>query len=457
MRTRLPALHAGWAAPLTPAGLPYDRVMTDRDSLLATIRDGEDSELELKEVVFRGGRVAFGGKKRRASSEMAEVFVSMANTSGGLVVLGVRDADRAIVGIDPDHRDALEQFVVNVATENCEPVIVPDLRWRHLPDADGEERLCLVVRVPQSRYEVHRTNEGRHLERVGTHRHLMSGDRLSRLLVLRGLTTPVEEWPAKRCRMEHLDRERLRSYFRGRFPGRSPSRDWTAGLARHKIIVETEAGPVPTVVGALMFGQRPEEVLPSAFIDLVSYRHEDPDGNSADSRRITGPLPRQIADAVSYLQLSPLNPTVSVKRDDGRHDYPAYSVRALQEAVVNAVVHRDYAAPSQIIVRLFPDRIEFRNPGGLFNGLTTSDLYEGCMPRRRNANIAWFLRSYESEATGSAFMESRGEGFMNLVRDSERLSGRRPEIKVIGDITQLTIYAAPPPARSGTSAGFSPS
>lgn len=431
--------------------------MTDRDSLLASIRDGEGSGLELKEVVFRGGRVAFGGKKRRASSDLAEVFVSMANTRGGRVVLGVRDADRAIVGIDPDKRDALEQFVVNAAIENCEPVIIPDLRWRHLPDADGEERLCLVVDVPQSQYEVHRTNEGRHLERVGTHRHLMSGDRLSRLLVLRGLTTPVEVWPAKQCRMEHLDHDRLKSYFQGRLQGRSPSKDWTAALARHKIIVKTKADPIPTVLGALMFGQRPEEVIPSAFIDLVSYRHEDPDGNSADSRRITGPLPRQIADAVSYLQLSPLNPTVSVKRDDGRHDYPAYSVRALQEAVVNAVVHRDYAAPSQIIVRLFPDRIEFRNPGGLFNGLTTQDLYDGCMPRRRNANVAWFLRSYESEVTGSSFMESRGEGFLNLVRDSERLSGRRPEIKEIGDTTQLTIYAAPAPVRSSAPGGGSPS
>lgn len=422
--------------------------MIDHATLLSSIREGEGTELELKEVVFRGGRVAFGGKKRRASSDLAEVFVSMANTRGGLVVLGVRDADLAIVGVDPAKRNVLEQFVVNVTTENCEPVIIPDLYWRHLPDADGKERLCLVVRVPQSPYEVHRTNEGRHLERVGTHRHLMSGDRLSRLLVVRGMTTPVEEWPAKRCRMEHLDGERLRRYFRGRSPDWSLPEDWEAALARHKITVKTDPGPVPTVVGALMFGQRPEEVIPSAFIDLVSYRHDDADGNSADSRRITGPLPKQIADAVSYLQLSPLNPTVSVKRDDGRHDYPAYSVRALQEAVVNAVVHRDYAAPSQIIIQLFPDRIEFRNPGGLFNGLTPGDLYDGCMPRRRNANVAWFLRSYRSEVTGSAFMESRGEGFKNLVRDSERISGRRPEITVAGDTTHLTIYAATAPVGS---------
>ena len=50
----------------------------------------------------------------------------------------------------------------------------------------------------------------------------------------------------------------------------------------------------------------------------------------------------------------------------GHHDYPSYSDRALREAIVNAVVHRDYEiGNSQIILRLFSDRIEFRNPGAL--------------------------------------------------------------------------------------------
>ncbi len=431
--------------------------MIDRADLLASIRGGENSKLEFKEVVVRGGRVAFGGKKRRASSDLAEVFVSMANTQGGEVVFGVRDSDRAVVGIEPTHRDTVEQFVVDVAVDSCEPTIVPGLEWVFLPGEDGTERLCLLVIIPRSPRDVHRTNDGRYLERISMRRCLISTDRLSRLLVGRGQPTAFELWPAPRARLEDLDRNLLGDHYRGRFPDWTPSEDWTDEPGRDVLAAETDSGPVPTNAGVLMFTQEPDAFLSSAFIEMESYRHNDPDGSSADSTRITGPLPRQIADAVSYLQLSPLNPTVSVKRDDGRHDYPAYSVRALQEAVVNAVVHRDYAAPSQIIVRLFPDRIEFRNPGGLFNGLTTSDLYEGCMPRRRNANIAWFLRSYESEATGSVFMESRGEGFMNLVRDSERLSGRRPEIKVIGDTTQLTIYAAPRPARSDTSDGGSPS
>ena len=91
---------------------------------------------------------------------------------------------------------------------------------------------------------------------------------------------------------------------------------------------------------------------------------------------------------------------------------------------------------------MFPDRIEFQNPGALYNTLTIENLYAGCQPARRNQFLTGFMRYYESPVTGSSFLEARGEGFLNLVRDSLRLSGRRPELEQIGEATKLTIYAA---------------
>jgi hypothetical protein len=178
-------------------------------------------------------------------------------------------------------------------------------------------------------------------------------------------------------------------------------------------------------------------------IDLTSEQQDMLDGAAVDRRQITGPLPSQIAQALTYLQVSPLNPTASRKDGRGRHDYPSYVDRSLQEAIVNAVVHRDYEVQgSQIIIRLFPDRIEFQNPGALYNTLTVENLYAGCQPVRRNQLLAGFLRAYKSAVTGGRFLEAMGEGFLNLVRDSERLSGRRPELTQIGQATKLTIYAA---------------
>ena len=414
--------------------------------LMAAIRAGEDTELELKEVVFRGGRAAFPGERGRAASRLAEVFVSMANTAGGTVVIGVRDRDRAVTGIDESHRGPLEQFIVNVATEGCRPMIVPALDWDYLPAPDGAPRLCLAVAIPAARFDVHHTSDGRYLQRIGSHRRLIPPERLARMLSARRLAAPFEERAMVGARLEDLDEKRLAAYFRARFPAWSPPDEWAPTLEAHKLAAAADSGTVPTCLGLLLFADAPERFVGGAFVDMASYKHGAPDGEAADSARIAGPLPEQIARALAYLRVSPLNPTASRKDGWGRRDYPSYADRALQEAVVNAVVHRDYeAAGSQVIVRLFPDRIEFRNPGALYNTLTVENLYAGCQPIRRNQLLAGFLRDYKSEVTGGSYMEARGEGFLNLVRESEKLSGRRPELEQIGDSTRLTVWAAPPP------------
>ena len=415
----------------------------DTQALLSSIQAGEDTELELKEVVFRGDRIAFGSDPGRASSKLVEVFVSMANTRGGTLVMGVRDADRVVVGVDPLKRDLLEQFVVNVATTNCNPMIVPALDWAYLPAEGGEPRLCLVIEVPASRFDVHQTGDGRFLQRIGSHRHLIPAERLARLLSARRLTDPVEERPVFGSRLEDLHDLRIETYFRNRFPEWTRPENWTPTVLAHKLAAPTDAGVIPTYLGVLLFAERPEQHLPGAYISLAAYRHPVADGNTSDSRQITGPLPEQIAQVLTYFGSSPLIPTVSRKGPQGRHDFPSYVHTALQEAVVNAVVHRDYEVRgSQIIIRLFPDRIEFQNPGALYNTLTIENVYAGCQPARRNQFLAGFLRDYKSPLTGAAYMEARGEGFLNLVRNSQRLSGRRPELKQIGAATKLTIYAA---------------
>ena len=75
----------------------------------------------------------------------------------------------------------------------------------------------------------------------------------------------------------------------------------------------------------LLFAERPERHLPGACISLASYRHAVADGNTSDSRQITGPLPEQISQVLTYFASSPLIPTVSRKGPDGRHDFPSYA------------------------------------------------------------------------------------------------------------------------------------
>ena len=413
-----------------------------------SIRAGEDTELELKELRFRGNRISFGRDPGRPAPRLAEVFVSMANTNGGVVVFGIRDGDRLPVGIESDKRELVEQLVVNAATENCLPMIVPALNWEYLPGAGGTPALCLIVQIPRSPHELHQTSDGRFLQRIGSHRRVIPAERLARMLSGRRMTNPIEERPVFGSTLDDLHDLRLERYFRDRFPDWTRPEQWSRTLMAHKLAASTDAGATPTHLGVLLFAERPEQFLPGAYVDVAAYRHDKPDGETIDSRRITGPLPEQIAQTLTYFQSSAMVPTASRKDWDGRHDYPSYASTALQEAVVNAVVHRDYEVRgSQVIIRLFLDRIEFQNPGALYNTLTIENLYAGCQPARRNQFLAGFMRDYQSPLTGASYMEARGEGFLKLVRDSERLSGRRPLLEQIGDATKLTIYAARPPAR----------
>lgn len=136
-------------------------------------------------------------------------------------------------------------------------------------------------------------------------------------------------------------------------------------------------------------------------------------------------------------------PVAAIKDELGRQDRPAYSLRALQEGIVNALAHRDYTVGgSQVRVFLFPDRIEISSPGRLPNTLTPADLFAGCQPIRRNQMLAGFLRDYVSPITGRSYMEARGEGFLAMVRECQKTAGRAPALDIIGDSVRLTVFGS---------------
>ncbi len=419
--------------------------------LLKEIAAGEDTYLEFKEVVFRGNQVRFSSEEGKASSVIAEVFVSLANTAGGVVLFGVNKRGE-VVGFEAAGRETLEQFVVNCALHNCTPPIEPLLDWIVLPDSQGQEHLCLKVDVSRSRFYVHHTLDGRFLKRVGSHRQLIPAEELGRLLASRGLAVPFEERPVPRTTLQALNRLRFESHYEAAYGAQvgDSGLAFERLLANLKLAVESEDGLwQPTHLGILLFCDRPERYLDGCFVDVAAYDHAEADGNTLDSKRITGPVPEQIEATLRYLLQSPLAAVGSMKDGWGRRDRPAYSGPALQEAVVNALAHRDYQlVGSQVLVTLFPDRIEIRNPGGLHNTLQPENLYAGCQPFRRNQMLCGFLRAWQSPITGRAYMEQRGEGFLTMVRESQRLSSRRPDLAVTPQAVRLTIYARPPEAGS---------
>ena len=118
------------------------------------------------------------------------------------------------------------------------------------------------------------------------------------------------------------------------------------------------------------------------------------------------------------------------------------------EAIVNAVVHRDYSIRgSQIRLSMFADRLEINSPGGLPNNLTIDSMTVR-QSTRNEALTSIFGRIPVGGIRGSGdrqfFMERRGDGVSIILRETEALGGKIPEYQLIDDSDLvLTIPAAP--------------
>ena len=150
-----------------------------REEILNQLRAGEDGRAGFKEMHF-GHR----GVLSPNTEELAGELVAFANAEGGAVFLGVGDSG-AVLGIPPERLDVAEQWLLNVATHNCDPPIRPVVRKALLPGDGGGDGRILLAEVPRGLY-VHRAAGGRYYTRVGSTKRDLTPPLLARLFQQRG-------------------------------------------------------------------------------------------------------------------------------------------------------------------------------------------------------------------------------------------------------------------------------
>ena len=413
-----------------------------RDTAAEYVREiqlGEDSSLVFAEVVLEGDRVEGPGR-----DVLADEVAAFANSSGGVLWLGVRDAARAVSGIPLEHLDAVQRYVVDIADHAITPPVVPLIEKLELPDADGRMRPVLKVEI-ECGFFVHRSPGG-YLQRVGTSKRLMETAALARLFEQRRGTSGgrFDLQVVADATLDDLD-PRLVDRFRGESGGDHR----TTALSKLDMVGEDAAGVLrPTVAGLLLGTRQPQRWLPHAFIQSVAYRGvsvSDAMGSpryQLDAKDNDGPLDEQIEYACRFVAR---NQRVEATKHLGRIDWPQYDLTAVFEAVVNAVAHRDYSRRgSKVRLRMFSDRIELYSPGAPPNGMRLDEI--ACKQNARNPAIANLLKrcpvADEIVAPRGTMMDRRGAGGPAILSRSRRLSGREPVYELFGDELRLTIYAA---------------
>ena len=411
--------------------------------LLDKIRLGESTFLEFKEIRFSGKRVTSPSR-----DSLADELAAFANGRGGVCLLGVEDNSREILGIPINQLPVAENFIQEICSDSVNPPIIPIIDYIWLPSIRGEDVPIIKVDIVQSMF-VHRSPGG-YLYRIGSSKREMSPEYLARLVQQRGQVwiRPFDEQIVPNARLDDLNPNLC-----DRFISSIASDSRSNILSKlHIVRLDEDDEWRPTVAGILMASGNSRQWLPNAYIQAVAYRGTDirttgtlQDTYQQDAADIEGSLDQQITRACQFVSVN--MKTVATKFQ-GRIDKPQFDMTAVFEAIVNAVAHRDYSVHgSKIRLNIFENRLEIYSPGTIPNAMTIESL--PYLQSTRNEVITSLLakcpapiEGLELSANRSTMMDKRGEGVPIILGNSERLSGRLPEYRLIDDAElMLTIYA----------------
>lgn len=379
----------------------------DEATLRRLIAEGETATVEFKSSATR-------------PIDIAQRMCGMANNrSGGLIIFGIEDATRAIVGI---RNPSLTNDVVLRAARMVKQPISLDEASMQTWVLDGQT--LVTVNIPPNTGRLYQY-DGAFLVRRGTHTVSLSLEEVDAFLHAHG----PSRWESAICRdstLDDIDSEAVERYLDQRGAGGRARRrhsslaDILLGLkaAMH----DPQSGEIrPTNAGIVMFGVEPQFHLPQSEVGCIKYA--DPVGvrTYIERKNLYGTLPELIDQAGRFLrQYIRVGATI---RGFYRQDEPEYPFEALREAVVNAIVHRDYSRSGETVrLFMFPDRVEVRSPGGLLPGIMLDDLVAlRVTSQPRNQITAGLLRDLPG------YMERVGSGIRFMVNEMREMELPDPE------------------------------
>jgi ATP-dependent DNA helicase RecG len=343
-----------------------------RFDLNILLQEGEGSMLEYKESL---------------SASFAREVVALANTSGGKILLGVRD-DGTIKGI-PDSNE-LRARIQDIA-RNCDPPV------KVLVQRVDE---VTVVTVRESEAKPVQCSDG-FFWRQGAVTQKLSRDEICDFFRSEGgIRFDLSPCPKFRYPRD-FDREKYDAWFQlSGITGRPRTEDVLVNIDAAE---RAGGGLVFRNAGVLFFARNVRHFFNQAYITCLLAKGADK-VHILDRKDFTGGIVSDIEDSLRFIERN----TRMAYRIEGlrREDVPEYPMKALREAITNAVMHRDwFMEGANVFVEIYTDRVEISSPGGLPKGMKLSDL--GRKSIRRNALIADLLHRI-------TFIEKAGTGIKRM-------------------------------------------
>ncbi len=240
-----------------------------------------------------------------------------------------------------------------------------------------------------------------------------------------------EHQPARNATMDDIDKEKVNAYL----AQRSATTHHTSRFKNlERVLIGLECAfampdgeVIPTHAGLLFFGSYPQERIVQSDVACVLFRETVGASRYADRRILTGTLQELIDGAELFLSRYI---AVGAKMEGfKRVDIPEYSLEVLREAIINAVVHRDYSKRGESVrVFCYPDRVEIHSPGLLLPGITVEQMERGeVQSKLRNPTLANLLKDIPG------YMERLGSGIRFMLDETARLGLPAPQFREMNE------------------------
>ncbi|MBI4672644.1 MAG: putative DNA binding domain-containing protein [Chloroflexi bacterium] len=366
-----------------------------------------------------------------SSSDLAKLVTAFYNTRGGTIVFGVEDQTRRLVGVA--NPQGIEEGLVNILRARCSLDEMPSIEF---VNHQGME--FMVVRCVQGNCKPYLVSgEARPYVRVGSSTRQAQDEEIRRLYI-EGSEGGFEALSCQSATLADLSERLIADYVRRREETSSQSLglSWEEMLRGLGCMVKDRGQWVPTNAGVMLFAEAPQRFIGQAEVACVRFKGTDV-VSYIDRRDLQGPLYQLVDDAEQFIYRH-----MKVgRRIEGfvGVEYREYPQAAVREAIVNAVVHRDYSRRGQRIrVFMFDDRIEIYSPGTLPPGVS--------LEKMRRLEPQSVLRNPISVGVfrdlGSRYIERLGTGIRRMSLAMEAHGLPRPHFEEVGSEFRVTLTGA---------------
>ncbi len=289
-------------------------------------------------------------------NEIGQAVSAFSNTNGGIILVGVKDNGK-ILGVQIGKK-TLEDLANYIKT-NTDNHAFPKIS---VTDVDGKN--VVIVEVRESDEKPVFFKEKTYI-RMGKSKHKLSASEIRKLAKDSGEMVYWDERACKKADLKDIDWDFVKEFFIPKYE--SAIKKKVAGSDKDLLeALGCIKDNKPTNAGIILFGKNPQEFFRNSYIALARYKGYKEGAERLDYKEFTGNPIKQIDNCDGYIKehistMSRLHPYKAEREDI--HEYPLFSIR---ELIVNAVCHRDYSEErTKIIIKMFEDRVEFYNPGGL--------------------------------------------------------------------------------------------